>query len=373
MPLRKPPGLSISCGGSSSSSDAAAATTKPASFKFSGSGTFSVTHGKNGSFKFQINAAGGISSPLCKKEFPGLALHQIAQLHELGSGASGQVKLARHIPSGRLLALKVLNGIATRETRHLLVNELRVLCKLQHPNLVPYYDCFQLDGVAYLALKFMDGGSLEHCCSRYRQSLSSGGRAGLPELVLGSVAAQALCGLAHLHAKALIHLDLKPANVLIDSTTGTVALADFGITKDVRHEERGQASAFVGTAAYMAPERLVGQQYSSSADMWALGMVLVECAQGHHPWGAAASYLDMVVDISDGHGQPPQLTDTEARRFSAPLHEMTAALLRPVAAERPTAGALLCHEFILRALGAQPEEGVEAQAPEARTLAWRTR
>ena len=344
---RKPPGLSISC--------SAEQPSKPASFKFSGSGTFSVTQGKNGSFKISINQTGGISSPLGRREFPGLALNQIDSLHELGSGSSGCVKLARHKPSGRLLALKVLTGLAAREQRHLLVNELRVMCKLAHPNLVPYYDCFQLDGIAYLALKYMNGGSLEHCCSRYRELAKEEGgpsATGLPELVLSSVAMQALCGLAHLHAKGLIHLDLKPANMLIDSATGTVALADFGISKDVRHEDKGQASAFVGSAAYMAPERLTGQSYTSAADMWALGMVLLECAQGVHPWASAGSLLDMVVNISDPQIQPPRLPDDGS--FGRPLREMTSRLLQPAASERPTAQSLLRHEFVLPAVVVSP-------------------
>ena len=312
MPLRRPPGLSVSCAGTSAASGAP----KQASFKFSGSGTFSVIHGKNGSFKVSLNSHGGLTSPLGKKEFPGLTLHQIETLRTLGCGSSGAVKLARHRPTGRLLALKILNGVASRETRHLLVNELRVLCKLAHPNLVPYYDCFQLDGVAFLALKYMSGGSLEHCCHRYHallkdseglrapQELSQlpGGMAdaprGLPEVVLASVAMQTLCGLAHLHAQALIHLDLKLANVLIDSFTGVVALADFGIAKDVRHEELRQASCFVGTAAYMAPERLTGQAYSSSADMWSLGMMLLTAAQGSHPWEGAVAVRSRSIEPS---------------------------------------------------------------------------
>ena len=335
MPLRKPPKLSISL----------SVEKKQASFNLSDTGNFSVTTGKNGSFKVTLNASGGVASPLAKQEFPGLTLDQIEPLDELGAGAGGTVRLARHRPTGRPLALKIMH-VTERQQRHMFLNELRVLCKIHHANLVPMYDCFQLDGIAYLALKYMDGGSLERTCAQHQAH--AGSAVGLPEPVLASVALQALCGLAHLHERSLMHRDLKPANVLLDYSSGIVALADFGIAKEMDQAGSLMARSFVGTAAYMAPERLNGKEYRSSADLWSLGMIIIECAQGAHPWKDAKSYYDLVLEISEC-GHPPRLPATGGL-FSVPLRELTASCLEPKADDRPTSRALLAHPFIVESL-----------------------
>ena len=334
---------------------------KAASFKLSDTGNFSVTSGKHGSFKVTLNASGGFASPLAKEEFPGLTLDQIEPLNELGAGAGGTVRLARHRPTGRPLALKIMHILGNaREQRHAFLNELRVLCKLNHANLVPMYDCFQLDGIAYLALKYMDGGSLESCCAKYRQLTEANGSAsgGLPEPVLASLLLQSLCGLSHLHARSMMHRDLKPANILLDARSGVTMLADFGITTEVEEAAHGLARSFVGTAAYMAPERLNGQVYSDSADLWSLGMIGLECAQGQHPWKDATSYYDLVMGVSECEQAPCLPIE-----FSADLRELTTSCLAPRPADRPSSHALLTHHFLLRSIGlATPPEGEQPEA-----------
>ena len=340
---RKPPGLKLQISASNG-------TPKLPSFKLTDTGTFSATTGKHGSFKLTLNTSGGFASPLAKREFPGLTLDQIEPLHELGAGAGGTVRLARHRPTGRLLALKIMHVASNaREQRHAFLNELRVLCKLNHANLVPMYDCFQLEGTAYLALKYMDGGSLESCCAKYSRLAKEAGRTalGLPEPVLASVVLQCLCGLAHLHARSMMHRDLKPANVLVDTATGVSALADFGLAAETAEESHGMSKTFVGTAAYMAPERLNGQVYSVSADLWSLGMIGLECAMGQHPYAHATSYYDLVVGLSECE-HPPRLPADGS--FSPDLCEMTSACLAPKADDRPSSRELLTHVFFMRAL-----------------------
>ena len=224
-----------------------------------------------------------------------------------------------------------------REQRHAFLNELRVLCKLNHANLVPMYDCFQLEGTAYLALKYMDGGSLESCCAKYSRLAKEAGRTalGLPEPVLASVVLQCLCGLAHLHARSMMHRDLKPANVLVDTATGVSALADFGLAAETAEESHGMSKTFVGTAAYMAPERLNGQVYSVSADLWSLGMIGLECAMGQHPYAHATSYYDLVVGLSECE-HPPRLP---------------AARVQQGAIDKGAAPALPCDAYFMRAQG----------------------
>ena len=276
------------------------------------------------------------------------------------------MRLARHKPSGRLLALKIINVVAQREMRRQIVNELKVLCGLQHRQLVPLYDAFYLEGYVYLALRYMDGGacrlhqvmpsapptysltqsrptaavvywlctgSLEHLLSAYQVIARQAGIAalGLPEQVLSAVLVQVSCGLRYLHDQAnVVHRDLKPANVLIN-TTGTAALSDFGISKNLE-DSRGMARSFVGTAAYMAPERISGGDHSAPSDIWSLGIISVECAQGYHPYRGAQSYYDLIVEIQDASSPPALPTDC----FSPSLCDLTAALVRPKPNERPS-------------------------------------
>jgi serine/threonine protein kinase len=87
-----------------------------------------------------------------------LLLEDIQPLEQLGSGASATVRLARHKKTGRLLALKIINVVAERERRRQIVNEIKVLCSMVHPQLVPMFDAFYCDGYCHIALRYMDGG-----------------------------------------------------------------------------------------------------------------------------------------------------------------------------------------------------------------------
>lgn len=232
-----------------------AADEKPRSFKFTDAGAIFTP--ASGSFKVRIDNDGGFASPLAKKEFQKMTLEDIEALEELGQGTSGVVRLARHKKTGKHLALKLIH-LGEREKRHMLVNELKVLRRVEHAHLVNLYDCFYLDGYAYLALKFMNGGSVEQVLESFKSTnsgsssgmIGEGGSSssthaqpqqaslGLPEDALADIVLQALCGLDHLHRVChLIHRDLKPANVLIDSASGLCALSDFGIAKMVEESK----------------------------------------------------------------------------------------------------------------------------------------
>lgn len=105
----------------------------------------------------------------------------------------------------------------------------------------------------------------------------------IPEVILGMIALQVLRGLEYLHKKMhVIHRDLKPSNILLNSK-GQVKIADFGVsgqmdsTTDVKN-------TFVGTMIYMSPERLKGERYFADTDLWALGLIILECALGKFPF-----------------------------------------------------------------------------------------
>ena len=109
-------------------------------------------------------------------------------------------------------------------------------------------------------------------------------------------------------------------------------MTDFGISKQLE-QTFGMARSFVGTAAYMAPERIAGDDYGTAADIWAVGIVLCECAQGAHPYKHMQSYYDLVLELSEG-GRPPRLPSPP---FSAELAALCAACLATDPAARPAA------------------------------------
>ena len=117
---------------------------------------------------------------------------------------------------------------------------------------------------------------------------------GVPENILASVTKMVLKGLQYLHnVRYLVHRDMKPSNLLFNSD-GMVKITDFGVSGDLE-STKGAAASFVGTVTYMAPERLNGDHYTSSVDIWGLGISIVELFTGKHPFCGVLG-----PDICDG-------------------------------------------------------------------------
>ncbi len=131
-----------------------------------------------------------------------------------------------------------------------------------------------------IAMEYCGGGSLD---AIYKRTQQRGGRIG--ERVLGKVAESVLHGLSYLHERRIIHRDIKPQNILLDRK-GNVKLCDFGVSGEVVNS---LATTFTGTSYYMAPERIKGQAYSVTSDVWSLGLTLLEGAQGHFPYQTTTS------------------------------------------------------------------------------------
>lgn len=194
-------------------------------------------------------------------------------LEELGYGFGGVVYKSLHVPTGRLVARKVVNSrICSVKVRKSLAAELLTLQRCNHPNIVRCYGA-SLSGMQIsIAMEFMDGGSLD------RIMRTTGP---LHEEILSSVAQAVLHGLVYLHRDLnMIHRDLKPSNILLNSQ-GHIKLCDFGESIELVNST---ARSLVGTMGYMAPERIDGRPYDIRADVWSLGITLVELATGHFPY-----------------------------------------------------------------------------------------
>jgi WD40 repeat protein len=209
----------------------------------------------------------------------------------LGRGGMSVVYLARQARPGRLVALKMILGGAHAGPEHQarFLAEAEAIGRLSHANVVQVYEAGTHEGLPFLALEYLPGGSL------------AGRLAGRPQrpgqaAALVAVVARAV---AHAHERGILHRDLKPANVLL-AEDGTPKVADFGLA---RLGEGGltATAALLGTPSYMAPEQAAGAAVGPAADVYALGAILYECLTGRPPFRGATS-LETLEQV---RGQEP--------------------------------------------------------------------
>jgi len=256
-------------------------------------------------------------------------LRDIEYIGNIGAGASGQVQLAVHRPSRSKMAVKIVN-VYDEERRKQLLKELATLTTYVSRFLVRFYGAFyDGSGAVHVVLEYMESGSLE-------DAIRYGGR--VPEEVTKQIAVHCLHGLKFLHKHNVMHRDLKSANILLSRRLNRSKLADFGLAKELG--EVSKAATFVGTLAYMSPERLKGSQYTSAGDIWGLGISVCECLLGKFPFAKPDSYFDYLENALRGDVLVSTIDITpEARDF-------VSACLKIEAKERPSAEELLNHPFV---------------------------
>jgi len=306
------------------------------SFSLSDTGSFSQEN-------FVVGSHGITQSPLSQGEISSLRLDQLTGWTGIGRGNSSRVYRAVHTPTGKALAVKVLQADleGSRESRHMLLNEIKIVFNASSNHLVSFYDAFIHDGSIYLALEYMDCGSLEGLL----QAASQTPTRLVPEEINASILFQILQGLIYLHRERhSVHRDLKPANVLLDSA-GFVKLSDFGISKQLG-SERAQAATQVGTLAYMSPERVRGEEYGFASDVWSLGLIALEAALGAYPFPGCRNYFDLVRTIVDG---PVPTEDPDVQQRLPPdLWQLVHACLQKQAERRPDVLSLTRSPFLVR-------------------------
>lgn len=261
------------------------------------------------------------------------------KLGRLGSGASGTVFKARHVPSNTLVALKQLNAHDS-DTRRQILNEMRTLCDNPNaPGLVKFYGAYYVADSSQMsiALEYMDGGSLEDFAK-----VLPGNR--IPEAPLSIIVGRVLGGLDYLHrVRYMIHRDIKPANVLMN-LRGEVKITDFGISTALGSTQ-GLAGTYVGTMYYMSPERQENHPYSYDADIWSLGLTVLHLATGRYPYDLDGGMAGLAFQVV---GDPAPTTRPEDG-CTAALTDFVARCLQKDPSKRPSAGELLKHPFVAAA------------------------
>lgn len=187
----------------------------------------------------------------------------------LGHGGTAEVYQGLDLRLRRPVAVKVFRPDGDGQPEERFADEGRLLAQLQHPGLVTVYDSGQEDGRPYLVMQLVEGTTL-------RRRIAAGPLDPAEVRRIGAALASAL---AHVHAAHVVHRDVKPSNILLDGS-GAPYLTDFGISRLLDSTTRTVAGALVGTAAYVAPEQVLGRGAGPAADVYGLGLVLLECLKG---------------------------------------------------------------------------------------------
>jgi protein kinase-like protein/FG-GAP repeat protein len=215
----------------------------------------------------------------------------------LARGGMAVVYLAYQPALDREVALKQLDlDIQDVTIAQRFVREARMAAGLDHPNVVTLFDFFEHDGVPYIAMEYVSGGSLRPLVGDLR----------LPQVF--GVLEGVLNGLSHAEERSIAHRDLKPENVLITGRGG-VKIADFGIARayDALTGHLTSTSAAIGTPAYMAPEQALSERLGPFTDLYAVGIMAYEMLAGRPPFGNGIT--PMAVLYAHVHQPPPPLAD----------------------------------------------------------------
>jgi serine/threonine protein kinase/beta-lactam-binding protein with PASTA domain len=250
-------------------------------------------------------------------------------LRELGRGGMAIVHLARHTTLGRLVALKEMRSVdaASGAAAKRFLEEAQIGGSLQHPNIVPVYDCFEVDGVIYIAMEYLPHGSL-----REREGPFTIAQ-------LSRVASDVLAGLGAAERHGIVHRDLKPENLLV-TDAGGIKIADFGIAKALGGSLTGTrlttTGIVMGTPEYMAPEQAEGAEVGPATDLYALGVIAYEMLTGDVPFGRKTTPLRALMRrVSEPPPDPcvavPGIDDSLAR--------WVRRLLATAPSDRPTSAA----------------------------------
>lgn len=268
----------------------------------------------------------------------------------LGVGGVAEVRRAWDTVLRRAVAIKLLRNGYDAADRRRFDNEIHTLAGLSHPGLVSVYDAGTIGPTPFVVMQLVDGSTL-------RDRIAYGP---LPITVVCELGRSLAEALGHVHTHGVVHRDIKPSNILRDRD-GTVYLADFGLARAAGTTRLTRSDQFVGTAAYLAPEQVRGGEITPAVDVYALGLVLLECLTGLREYEGSA----IEIALARLH-RSPHVPDRLPFQLARLLTLMTS--LHP--GERPSA--YECAR-ILRAIGRSEAIGTVTTRARVQQRPWRSR
>lgn len=231
---------------------------------------------------------------------PGAKIGKLEVIELLGEGGMGAVYRAKHLTTGREVALKLVSAKISSDSdaKERFLREARSAGQINHPNVISILDVDEHEGRPYMVLEFLRGGDAEDL----RQA--AGGKLA-PRRAL-EILRDCAKGLGALEARGLVHRDLKPANVFL-TATGTAKLADLGLARTQAGDDRvTQTGVIVGTPTFMAPEQADGDAVDIRSDIYALGATLFLLVTGQAPF-RGKSPLSVVAKVLSEPTPDPRL------------------------------------------------------------------
>ncbi|XP_043281504.1 serine/threonine-protein kinase Nek8-like isoform X2 [Venturia canescens] len=241
----------------------------------------------------------------------------------------GRVYRVRSKSDNKLYVIKEQTG---RSTPKMVTNEIEILKKMRHPNIVAYYDSWREDNKGFILMEYASRGTLKQLLRSYNKPF--------PEEDALYLFAQIALGIHHIHKRWVLHRDLKPGNIMLHGSRGDIVkIGDFGIAKNV---ENGTARTFAGTEPYMAPEIFEGKIYDFSCDIWSAGIILYELLTNRYPF-VTKNRLEMMEQINQG-----RLRRLPEGDLSSGTIELTYKMLRRDPSRRPRSGFLVLCPALLQ-------------------------
>lgn len=262
---------------------------------------------------------------------PGDPRENLENFIKIGEGSTGIVCIATERNTGRQVAVKKMD-LRKQQRRELLFNEVVIMREYHHSNIVEMYDSFLVADELWVVMEFLEGGALTDIVTHSR----------MDEEQIATVCKQCLKALAYLHSQGVIHRDIKSDSILLASD-GKVKLSDFGFCAQVS-PELPKRKSLVGTPYWMAPEVISRLPYGPEADIWSLGIMVIEMVDGEPPFFNEPP-LQAMKRIRDM--PPPKLKNTH--KVSPRLQGFLEKMLVRDPAQRATAFELLQHPFLRQA------------------------
>lgn len=237
-------------------------------------------------------------------------------IRQIGEGGYGVVWLTSDILNNTEVAIKIYKDSIPCDIVERARKEYAIGMSLYHPNILPSYDFNHSEGVLYIIMPYCSFGSIDKLCGK------------IPEQTLWRIIKDIASGLEHLHGYGIMHLDIKPANILLDSQ-GRYVISDFGLS----HRATSLIHAYdktktIGGAAYMSPERFApNTRIDTYSDIWSLGVSIYELVTGEvpfHGWGGQQQLSDHILTL-------------QCDKCSTTLSNLIDACISPYPQNRPSA------------------------------------
>eukprot|EP01132_Coremiostelium_polycephalum_P009154 gene9154-11220_t len=255
-------------------------------------------------------------------------------LGHLGKGSFGSVSKILRKEDGKVLVWKeICYGEMHEKEKQLLVNEVNILQKLKHPNIVRCYDRIidKSTSKLYIVMEFCSGGDLSQLIKKCRND-----HIYMDEEVIWRTLIQILSALQEIHNRkdgVILHRDIKPGNLFLDESKN-VKLGDFGLAKILN--ESLYAHTFVGTPYYMSPEQINGKAYNNKSDIWSVGCLIYEMATLVPPFEATTQQI-LANKIQTGRYNPLP------SQYSDQLSKIISLMINVDSNRRPSVDELLNH------------------------------